>query len=334
MRPSWTSFSSVSRGGLAANGVEARQDDGLGRVVDDQVHPGDGLERADVPALAADDPALHVLARQREDGHGRLARLLGRDPLDRDRDDLASAFLALLARPLLDLAHGPHGLALGVVDHLRPERLPGLLGRHLRDLLEPPAVLLGRVLELLPHHLELPVPVVQLLRPPVELVELAVDRLLLLGEPLLLALDLLAARAEVLLRISPERSDLVLGLDERLTRQALGLTLGLEDDLLGPGLRALSLGLGDGLAHQEADRDPEGEGHDTRHHRFHRFASKEEKAESRPIGPCSAVRPKWRWSRVRGGRAAPRDPRSDLLPATTGWSDRACQARFEQLVIR
>src|SRR5919198_5256659 len=48
---------------LAADGVEARQDDRLRRVVDDEVHAGRRLERADVPALASDDPALHVLAR-------------------------------------------------------------------------------------------------------------------------------------------------------------------------------------------------------------------------------------------------------------------------------
>ena len=49
-------------GDLAADRVEARQDDGLGRVVDDQVDPGSRLEGADVPALAADDAAFHLVA--------------------------------------------------------------------------------------------------------------------------------------------------------------------------------------------------------------------------------------------------------------------------------
>ncbi len=60
---------------LAADGVEARQDHGLGGVVDDHVHPRRGLEGPDVASLAADDPTLHVLAREREDADGRLRRL-------------------------------------------------------------------------------------------------------------------------------------------------------------------------------------------------------------------------------------------------------------------
>jgi hypothetical protein len=44
-------------GDLAADAVEAGEDHRVGRVVDDEVDPGEVLERADVAALAADDPA-------------------------------------------------------------------------------------------------------------------------------------------------------------------------------------------------------------------------------------------------------------------------------------
>src|SRR5215831_4175098 len=46
---------------LAADPVERRQDDGLRRVVDDHVHPGQVLESADIAAFPPDDPALHVV---------------------------------------------------------------------------------------------------------------------------------------------------------------------------------------------------------------------------------------------------------------------------------
>ena len=49
-------------GDLAADRVEAREDDRLGGVVDDEVHAGRLLEGADVAALAADDAALHLVA--------------------------------------------------------------------------------------------------------------------------------------------------------------------------------------------------------------------------------------------------------------------------------
>ena len=47
-------------GHLAAGLVEAGQGDGLGGVVDDEVHAGGGFQGADVAALPADDAALHV----------------------------------------------------------------------------------------------------------------------------------------------------------------------------------------------------------------------------------------------------------------------------------
>ena len=47
------------------HGVEARERDGLGRVVDDEVAAGERLDGADVAALAADDAALHLVVRQR-----------------------------------------------------------------------------------------------------------------------------------------------------------------------------------------------------------------------------------------------------------------------------
>src|SRR5919109_3219728 len=95
-------------GGLATDGVEAGQDDGLRRVVDDDVDARGGLERADVASLAADDPALHVLARQREHADAGLGRLLRGHALDRDRHDLPRSLLPLLASSLLDLANLRH----------------------------------------------------------------------------------------------------------------------------------------------------------------------------------------------------------------------------------
>src|ERR1043165_5244633 len=57
---------------LAADRVEAGEDDRLGRVVDDEVDAGGQLERANVAPLAADDAALPVLARPADAGHRRL----------------------------------------------------------------------------------------------------------------------------------------------------------------------------------------------------------------------------------------------------------------------
>ena len=89
---------------LAAHRIEAREDDRLGRVVDDEVDAGHLLEGADVAAFSADDAALHVVARDVDDRDGRLGGVVGGDALDRDADDVAGALVGLFASTSLGLA--------------------------------------------------------------------------------------------------------------------------------------------------------------------------------------------------------------------------------------
>ena len=90
---------------LASHRVEAREDDGFGRVVDDEVDAGHLLERADVAAFSADDPALHVVARDVDDRDGRLGGVVGSDPLDGNADDVAGTS----CRPLRERGSRPRG---------------------------------------------------------------------------------------------------------------------------------------------------------------------------------------------------------------------------------
>ena len=92
-------------GDLAADAVEAGQDHGVRRVVDDEVDAGEVLEGADVAALAADDAALHVVGRQLDDRDRRLGRVAGGQPLHDDREDVAHAPVGVALGLLLDLAH-------------------------------------------------------------------------------------------------------------------------------------------------------------------------------------------------------------------------------------
>ena len=121
---------------LAADAVERREHDRVRRVVDDEVDAGEVLERADVPALAADDAALHVVARELDDRHGRLGGVTGRDALQRVRDEGTGAAPRLCARLLLHLAH--RSLELVAHEVLRPLEHCGLrlAERHARDPLE------------------------------------------------------------------------------------------------------------------------------------------------------------------------------------------------------
>ena len=102
-------------GDLAADRVEARQDDRLRGVVDDQVDAGRLLEGPDVAALAADDPALHLVVREMDDGDRVLGGVVGGDALDRGHDDVAGLLVGLLAGPPLDRAGELDGVVLGLL---------------------------------------------------------------------------------------------------------------------------------------------------------------------------------------------------------------------------
>src|SRR3954454_8496707 len=177
--------------GLPPDRVEAREHHRLGGVVDDEVDAGVGLEGADVAALTADDPALHVVGRKGEDRDRGFGGLVRRDALDRDRHDLARPLLVLLAGLLLEVSDGRHRVALRFLHDLTDKRFLRLLRRHVRDALETLAVLLRGVFELHPDRGEALRPGVEFSSEALELPRPAFERLLPLRDRSLTPLDLL-----------------------------------------------------------------------------------------------------------------------------------------------
>ena len=74
-------------------------------VVDDHVHAGQVLERADVPTLAPDDATLHVVARKLDHGHRRLRGVARSHALERVGHQRPGPTACLAAGLLLHLAH-------------------------------------------------------------------------------------------------------------------------------------------------------------------------------------------------------------------------------------
>ena len=104
MRPSASSFSSVRRAISRRTPSKPDSTHRAGRVVDDEVDPGQCLERADVAALAADDAALQLVGLQLHDRDGGLDRVAGGHALHHGGQDAARAAVGVAARLLLDLA--------------------------------------------------------------------------------------------------------------------------------------------------------------------------------------------------------------------------------------
>src|SRR5690606_19118393 len=73
---------------LPANRIKSGEDDGLGRVVHDDLDAGLGLESADVSTLAADYAALHLIGMDVDHRNGVLNGMAGCRPLNGRQDNL------------------------------------------------------------------------------------------------------------------------------------------------------------------------------------------------------------------------------------------------------
>ena len=133
-------------GGLAADVVERADDDHAGRVVDDHVDAGGLLEGADVPPFAADDPALHVVARDVDRADGGVGGVLGGVALDGGGEDLAGLLLGLL------LQRAPRAAGCGAAISSASSRssrsssiFSACLARQAGDLVQPLRLLLDQL---------------------------------------------------------------------------------------------------------------------------------------------------------------------------------------------
>ena len=172
MRPSGEQALEREPRDLAAHAVEARQEHGAGRVVDDEVDPGERLERADVAALAADDPALQLVRLELDDRDRGLDGVARRHPLHHRGEDAARAPVGVAARLLLDLPDHAGAVVAQLVLELAHHdllRLPGAEAGHALELAQLPRLLslqlLARVVEVAPPVLERALALGELLAP-------------------------------------------------------------------------------------------------------------------------------------------------------------------------
>src|SRR5437588_6186382 len=162
---------------LTAHRLETGNDDGIGRVVDDDVDPRGGLECANVTAFATDDATLHFVRGQEHGRHARFGRLLGGDALDRERDDLFRLAIGVLLRLFRDVADERRGFVPRLVLEAGHDLELGFLCGQSGDLLEARADLLLPFVETARAILKLLLGPAQLLLAPVDAGELLVEAL-------------------------------------------------------------------------------------------------------------------------------------------------------------
>ena len=203
-----------------------------GVVVDDQIDAGGRFEGPDVPPLAADDPALHVVIGQVDDADRGFRHMIRGAFLDGQGDDVPGFLFALFLGLGLDFPDGGGGVMIGflldlVDDNLLgfvpgqggdPLQLGNLLGLQFVQLGLAPVQLGAAGVQVGRAAVQLFVPGVQGLLPGFQVVGLLVQGFLPLEQMALAALHLVAAVAHF---------PFVLGLFPIVFR------LGLQDFLLG-----------------------------------------------------------------------------------------------------
>ena len=132
MRPSAISRSSVIRAISRRTPSKLESITADGRLVDDQVDSGQRLERADVAAVPADDPPLHLVAGQLDQPGRRLGGVDGGQALHGGREDAARPPLGLALGLLLDLPQRQAGLVPRLLLDLGDQELLGLGGAQAR----------------------------------------------------------------------------------------------------------------------------------------------------------------------------------------------------------
>ena len=188
------SLVSAIRATSRRTGSKPRQDDRLGRVVDDQVDAGGLLEGPDVAAFTADDAALHLVARQVDDDDRVLGGVVGGHALHRGQDDVAGLVLGLLARAALDRAGDLDGVVLGFGANGFEQHGLGVLGAHARDAFQGRDLVLRGLGQVLAGLVELALALEELAVALFEHLRALVELLVALEQATLQAIELVAPR--------------------------------------------------------------------------------------------------------------------------------------------
>jgi hypothetical protein len=117
MRPSAMSFVRAMPGDLAATGSKPLSTTVSGVSSMIRSTPVACSRARMLRPLATDDPALHLVARQVDDAHRVLRRVVGGHPLHRGDDDVAGLLVGLVAGLALDRAAELHRVVFGLFAH-------------------------------------------------------------------------------------------------------------------------------------------------------------------------------------------------------------------------
>ena len=249
-------------GDLATDGVEARERDGLGSIVDDEVDAGYLLERADVAAFPADDAALDVVRRDRDGRDRALRRVVCGHALDSHGENLAGALVCFGLGAGLDIADDAGGLCDAVLLDGAQHLLARLFTRHGGYLEQLLVGAFDFALQVVVHLLHLPLQRRDLVFALVEGIAAAVDGIFALLQTVFALLDVARLLARLVLGLLLDLQSLVFCLDRGFFLDCLCLALRIGDLCLSHGNSAVRVVFDHDAADEESDGEADNRDYD------------------------------------------------------------------------
>src|SRR5690606_32419910 len=216
-------------GDLTPHRVEAADGHGFRRVVYDHVHATRLLKGADVPPVAPDDAALHLVVGQGHHRNGDIRHIVRRDALDSQRDQFTGALVRFGVEFVLDLADAARHIVSRLFFHKGQQVLAGLLTRHLGDALQGLHALGLQFFKLVALAVERALPLVEALLALFELLKPLVELLAALLQAIFLTIQVGATTSQLLFHLFALPGDLV----APLSQYVLCLMPRHDDDVLG-----------------------------------------------------------------------------------------------------
>ena len=241
-------------GDLAPHRVKRADDDRLGGVVDDEVDAGSRLKGADVPALAADDAALHVVVGQVDDADGAFRHVVGGALLNGQRDNVPRLLFAFFPGPGLNVPNHGGGVVIRILLHPLDQHLTGLVLRHARNALQLLQLLVLAFFQLIRFLLQIGGALGQRFLPLFQTVLFLVEGLLPLQDAALTALHLRPAILALPIQFGLQAKHFFLGFQNGLFFLFICLALRVFQQIFGVLFRAADLLFAGLLAVQIAAR--------------------------------------------------------------------------------
>ena len=141
-------------GNFTTEWIERRQDDRLGRVINNHIHAGGSFKGTDVASLPSDDPPLHLIALDVQHADGGFDRMISGGALDGLDDKFLGFSAGFIAGGIADFLQHQGGFSTSLIRHILDQLPLGIFAGQPGQTLQPGILLDDHALHFLLTEIE------------------------------------------------------------------------------------------------------------------------------------------------------------------------------------